>query len=65
MDIAMRALEVSEEEAYGIAWEVDHRGSCVVAHASLENAEALASIIRTIGIEVQVNPLDTLSGTWL
>ncbi len=57
MDIAMLALQVSEQEAYAIAWEVDHRGACVVAHGPERDAEAIASVIRIIGIEVQVNPV--------
>lgn len=59
IQITMLALEVSEETAFAIAWEVDHNGSCVVAHASKREAERLASIIRLIGIEVQVNPINS------
>ena len=57
MDITMLALGIDSEEAFSVAWEVDHRGYCVVAHAPREEAESLANIIRTIGIEVQVNPI--------
>lgn len=57
MDITMLALGLDPEQAFAVAWEVDHRGYCVVAHAPGEEAEALASVIRTIGIEVQVNPV--------
>jgi ATP-dependent Clp protease adapter protein ClpS len=57
MDITMLALGISEQEAYDIAWEVDHQGSCVVAVGPREEAEAIANIIRVIGIEVQVNPV--------
>ena len=57
IDITMLALQVSDEEAYAIAWEVDHKGSCVVAYGPRNDAEAIASIIRIIGIEVQVNPV--------
>ena len=57
MEITMLALNIGLEEAYAVAWEVDHRVSCVVAHAPREEAERIANIIRTIGIEVQVNPL--------
>ena len=57
MEITMLALGISQEEAFSVAWEVDHRGSCVVAVGALPEAEALAGLIRTIGIEVQVNPL--------
>lgn len=62
MDIAMLALQVSEQEAYAIAWEVDHKGSCAVAYGPESDAEAIASIIRIIGIEVQVNPIGSSWG---
>jgi len=55
MDITMLALGISEEQAFAVAWEVDHRGSCVVAVGPYPEAEVVANIIRTIGIEVQVN----------
>ncbi len=58
MQITMFALGVDEDAAFAIAWEVDHRGSCVVAQAPRDEAEAIAKIIRTIGIEVQVNPVN-------
>jgi ATP-dependent Clp protease adapter protein ClpS len=58
MQIAMLALGVQQEQAFAIAWEVDHLGSCVVAHAPKEEAEEMAGLIRTIGIEVQVNPIN-------
>jgi ATP-dependent Clp protease adapter protein ClpS len=61
MAVVMLALGISQEEAYAVAWEVDHAGSCVVAHASREKAEAIADVIRTIGIEVQVTPISTVS----
>jgi ATP-dependent Clp protease adapter protein ClpS len=57
MDVTMLALGIDSEEAFSVAWEVDHSGHCVVAHAPYEEAEALANVIRTIGIEVQVNPI--------
>jgi ATP-dependent Clp protease adapter protein ClpS len=57
MDITKAALDITEEQAYAIAWEVDHKGSCVVAEGPRSEAEAIAQIIRLIGIEVQVNPL--------
>lgn len=57
MEISMLALNIGEDEAYCIAWEVDHRGVCVVALGPLDEAEAIAGVIRTIGIEVQVNPI--------
>jgi len=55
MEVSMLALGVSEDEAFAIAWEVDHKGYCVVAQGPYEQAEAVARTIRTIGIEVQVN----------
>ena len=59
MDISILALGIDEELAYSVAWEVDHKGSCVVAHGTKEEAERIASIIRLIGIEVQVNPMNS------
>jgi ATP-dependent Clp protease adapter protein ClpS len=58
MQITMLALGFQQEQAFAVAWEVDHLGSCVVAHAPKEEAEEMAGLIRTIGIEVQVNPID-------
>ena len=55
IDVSMLALGISEDEAFAVAWEVDHSGYCVVAHGPYEQAEAVAATIRTIGIEVQVN----------
>jgi ATP-dependent Clp protease adapter protein ClpS len=58
MQIAMLALGIREEQAFVIAWEVDHLGSCAVAHAPKAEADEIANLIRTIGIEVQVNPIN-------
>jgi ATP-dependent Clp protease adapter protein ClpS len=55
--VVMLALGVSFEEAYSVAWEIDHLGSCVVAHGSWEACSEIASIIGGIGIETQVNPI--------
>jgi ATP-dependent Clp protease adapter protein ClpS len=57
IEITMLALSIDREQAFGIAWEVDHYGSCVVALAPQGVAERIADEIRTIGIEVQVNPV--------
>jgi len=57
MQITMEALGISREMGFAIAWEVDHVGSCAVAQGPYAEAEAVARIIRTIGIEVQVNPV--------
>ncbi len=59
MEISMEALGITEDDAFAIAWEVDHMGSCVVAQAPKAEAEGIAGIIRTIGIEVQVNPVES------
>jgi ATP-dependent Clp protease adapter protein ClpS len=58
MEVSMLALDLTEDRAFAVAWEVDHRGSCVVAHVPHAEAEAIADIIRTIGIEVEVNLLN-------
>jgi ATP-dependent Clp protease adapter protein ClpS len=63
IEITMLALNITEEDAYAIAWEVDHRGSCVVAHAVKEEAEAIATIIRVIGIEVQMNRISSVASS--
>ena len=60
MEITMAALGITEAQAYAVAWEVDHKGSCVVAQAPREEAEAIAVIIRTIGIEVEVNRISVV-----
>ncbi len=57
IQITMLALAVDRDRAFAVAWEVDHRGYCVVAQAPRPEAEAVARMIRTIGIEVQVNPV--------
>lgn len=57
IQISMLALAIPFEEAYAVAWEVDHRGSCAVAIGPKSDADNIADIIRTIGIEVQVNPM--------
>jgi ATP-dependent Clp protease adapter protein ClpS len=60
MDVTMLVLGINDEQAFAVAWEVDHRGSCVVAQGPREEAETIADMIRTIGIEVQVNPVSGL-----
>ncbi len=59
MDITMEALGITEDDAFAVAWEVDHVGSCVVAQAPKAEADGIAGTIRTIGIEVQVNPVES------
>lgn len=58
MQIVMAAVGVHQEQAFTIAWEVDHLGSCVVAHAPKKDADEIAALIRSIGIEVQVKPIN-------
>lgn len=58
IEITMLALGIREDQAFAIAWEVDHSGSCVVAQANRSEAEEIAGLIRTIGIVVQVNPIN-------
>lgn len=62
MDITMLVLRITEEQAFAVAWEVDHLGSCVVAIGPRQEAEAIASAIRIIGIEVRVSPVDDKRG---
>lgn len=58
IDITMLALGIDADQAYAVAWEVDHYGSCAVAEGPFEASTAIANTIRTIGIEVQVNPVN-------
>lgn len=55
--ICMKALQISELEAFHIALAVDHNGEAIVFEGTRAEAEAIANIIRTIGIEVQVRPV--------
>ena len=52
--ITMRALGLTFEQAYSVAWTVDHEGSCQVCVAEEQEASRIANVIRTIGIEVEV-----------
>lgn len=54
MMILMIATHCNEEEAYIETWEVDQLGKSVVHVAGQEECETVASIIRQIGIEVEV-----------
>lgn len=54
MDILQRATGCTAEEAWIETWEIDHLGKSVVHHASEEECERAAGIIRTIGIHVEV-----------
>lgn len=55
--ICMKALQISEQEAFQIALAVDHNGEAVVFEGTRAEAQAVADIIRTIGIEVQLRPV--------
>jgi ATP-dependent Clp protease adapter protein ClpS len=57
MRVTIEALGIGVEDAYAVAWTVDHEGSCVVVEAPRAQAEAVAAHIRTIGIEVVLEPL--------
>lgn len=54
--ICMQALGITYEEGFEIALAVDNNGKATVFEGSQEEAEAVASVIRTIGIEVLVEP---------
>lgn len=52
--ILMKATVCTLEEAQIETWEVDNLGKSVVHHGGQEECERAASIIRTIGIRVEV-----------
>ena len=54
MEILMKATACTAEEAWIETWEVDHLGKSVVHHADQDECERAASVIRTIGIKVEV-----------
>jgi ATP-dependent Clp protease adaptor protein ClpS. len=54
ISILMQATGCSLDEAQIETWEVDHLGKSVVHHGAQEECERVASIIRTIGIQVEV-----------
>lgn len=54
VDILMKATGCTAEEARIETWEVDHLGKSVVHHADQDECERAASVIRTIGIKVDV-----------
>ena len=54
MSILMQATACTQEEAEIETWEVDNLGKSVVHHGSEQECERAASIIRTIGIRVEV-----------
>lgn len=54
ISILMQATACTQEEAEIETWEVDTLGKSVVHHGSEPECERVASIIRTIGIRVEV-----------
>ncbi|MBI3396734.1 MAG: ATP-dependent Clp protease adaptor ClpS [Spirochaetia bacterium] len=58
MRICIEALEVDVEHAYKIALAVDNNGRAEVARLPKLEADRVAGVIRTIGIEVQVLPVE-------
>ncbi len=52
--ILLLATGCSLEEAEIETWEVDRLGKSVVHHADKEECETVATVIRKIGIEVEV-----------
>ncbi len=54
--ICMRALGISYEEGLEIALAVDNNGRATVFEGAEQEAGTVASVIRTIGIEVLVEP---------
>ncbi len=58
IDICMQALGTDIEHAYKIALAVDHNGEADVVRAPRDEAERVAEVIRSIGIEVRVLPAD-------
>lgn len=54
MRICIVAIGCTAQEAYDIAWTVDHEGSAVVLESDEPTANHVAAIIETIGIEVRV-----------
>lgn len=52
--ILMQATGCSKREAEIETWEVDHLGKSTVHHGDQDECERAASIIRTIGIQVEV-----------
>ena len=57
ISVCIQALGVDYLHAYRIALAVDNNGEAEVARASQTEAERIAGLIRTIGIEVRVLPV--------
>src|SRR5690349_11136588 len=59
-DILRLATGCSKREAEIETWEVHHLGKSVVHHGASDECERVASVIRTIGINVEVR-MESLS----
>lgn len=57
IEICMFALGVNWDQAYHIALAVDHNGEATVLEGDHAEANRTAEVIRTIGIEVRVEPV--------
>jgi ATP-dependent Clp protease adapter protein ClpS len=55
--VLMLATDCPLAEAEMETWEVHHLGKSLVHHAERPECERVASVIRTIGIKVEVRPL--------
>ncbi len=55
--ILQKATGCALEEAELETWEVHHLGKSIVHHADQAECERVATVIRTIGIRVSVDPL--------
>ncbi|MFN3648686.1 MAG: ATP-dependent Clp protease adaptor ClpS [Armatimonadota bacterium] len=55
--ILQKATGCTLEEAQMETWEVHHLGRSIVHHADQEECARVAGIIRTIGIQVEVEQL--------
>ncbi len=60
-NILMQGTGCGLREAKMETWEVHHLGKSVVHHGSSEDCERAASVIRTIGIKVEVR-METVAG---
>jgi ATP-dependent Clp protease adapter protein ClpS len=54
MRVVQEAISCTVEQAYQIAWEIDHTGAACVATVEHIEAQRIAGVIRRIGIEVRV-----------
>jgi ATP-dependent Clp protease adapter protein ClpS len=56
--VLMAATGCNSEEAYIEAWEIDHYGQCLVHRGSEDVCKTAAKTIASIGIKVEVGPID-------